>query len=97
MKPLRSYTKPHSLRLSSNVLLRSGNGETKESLIVKKFTELNEAYVRLIGLDEVKRFQDRVIVIQVRRVFPLPNRSNRLVFRNASRGRRTTGGTSGSS
>ncbi|GLV38349.1 hypothetical protein CBL_13100 [Carabus blaptoides fortunei] len=38
--------------------------ETKQNAILKKFNELNEWYIKVTGLDEVKMLQNRVIATQ---------------------------------
>lgn len=54
-----------SLRLSEVApkLLKTGN--ISKQAILDKIRDLNNWYTRIIGLDEVKYYQDRVVTLQV--------------------------------
>lgn len=49
------------------------------SFIYDKFSILNNWYTRLIGLDEVRVYQDRVVILQVKRQRRASNRSKLIV------------------
>lgn len=49
-----------NVRLGATVTLNTVNG-----LMYKKINDANKWYTRVIGLDEVKLYQDRVVDLQV--------------------------------
>lgn len=59
------HKKMYHVRLVSNIFNREPENEAKQNVILKKFNELNEWYIKVTGLDEVKMLQNRVIATQV--------------------------------
>lgn len=54
-----------TLRLSEVAPTLIKNGNISKQVVLDKIRDLNNWYTKIIGLDEVKLYQDRVVTLQV--------------------------------